>query len=86
MRSRALCGIISEAVSCHHFGIIQVAAINDDGIFQFVIELPQIEIGKFFPFNEDRQVVVGGNGPVGGIRAGERQMRDTGKICRGEPP
>jgi len=66
MRGGASYGIIGEAVGRHHFGIIQVAAVDHDGIFEFIVEAAEIEIGKLFPLGEDQQGVGAGSGFVGG--------------------
>ena len=57
MRGGASHAVVSEAVSCHHFGIIQVAAVDHDGIFEFLVEAAEIEVGKLLPLGEDEQSV-----------------------------
>src|SRR5580698_2104483 len=66
MRGGASYAVVSESVRGHHFGIIQVAAIDHDGVFEFLVEAAEIEIGKLFPLGKDEQ----GVGAVGGFVGG----------------
>jgi len=66
MRGGASYGIIGEAVGRHHFGIIQVAAVDHDGIFEFIVEAAEIEIGKLFHSVRISKAVGAGSGFVGG--------------------
>src|SRR6266849_7733796 len=68
MRGGASYAVVSEAVGCHHFGIIQVAAVDHDGIFEFLVEAAQIEIGEFLPLGEDQQGIGAVGRFVGGVR------------------
>jgi len=42
---------------CHDVGIIKIAAINDDGIFQLPVQAIQVQVGEFIPFGEDQESV-----------------------------
>ena len=66
MAGGASYAVIGEAVRRHHFGIIQVAAIDHDGILEFAIEAIEIEVGEFLPLGKDQQGVGAGGGFVGG--------------------
>src|SRR5580700_1131914 len=61
-------GIIGEAISRHHCGIIQVAAVNHDGILEFIVEAAEIQVGELLPFSEDQQSIGVGGRLVGGAR------------------
>jgi hypothetical protein len=57
MRGGASHAVIGEAVGCHHFGIIQVAAVDHDGVLEFLMEAAEIEVGELLPLGEDEQGV-----------------------------
>ena len=67
MRSGASYAVIGEAVPCHYLGIIKVSAIDHDGVFEFLTEAAEIEVGELLPLGEDEQGVGAVSGFVGRI-------------------
>ena len=61
--------VVGEAFSGHHFGIIQIAPVDHDGILQFLAEPVEIEVGEFLPLGKDQQ----------GIRAVSRFISGVGE-------
>ncbi len=41
----------------HGVGIIEIAAINHDGILQLLVQSIQIQAGKFVPFRENQKSI-----------------------------
>ena len=75
MRGGAAHAVIGEALRRHYFGIIQVAAVDHDGVLEFVAQALEIEVGELFPFGEDQQGVGALGrfvGRVGELDAGAR--------------
>ena len=46
MRGGASDAVIGEPVCRHHFGIIQVAAVDHDGIFEFLVKAGEIDTSR----------------------------------------
>ena len=63
IRGGAAHAVVGEAVRRHHFGIIQVAAIDHDGILEFLAQAVEIELGELLPLGEDQQRI----GAAGGF-------------------
>jgi len=55
MRGGASYAVISEAVGGHQFGIIEVAPVDDDGVFEFLVEAGEVEGGELFPLGENQE-------------------------------
>ena len=52
--------------ACHHFGIIEVASVDYDRVFEFLPNAGKVEIGEFFPLGEDEQSVSAMSSFIGG--------------------
>src|ERR1017187_3549890 len=63
--------VLSYRKRGHHFGIVQVASINDDGILEFLAEAVEIEVGEFLPLREDEQSVGAVGRLVSGVGEGD---------------
>src|SRR5580692_4232469 len=74
MRGGASHAVVGEAVCRHYFGIIQVAAIDHDGIFEFLVEAGEIEVGELLPLGEDEQGVGAAGRFVGGVGVFESRV------------
>src|SRR5580698_3839447 len=49
--------VVGETVSGHDLRIIQVAAVDHDGVLEFLAKAGKVEAGEFLPLGEDEQGV-----------------------------